>query len=261
MSRNGQARNFPQERVDRPLAGFAQDYVAGHDTGWHSHARAQLLYAVSGAMRVETEAALWIVPATRALWVPAGAQHRVCMPGAVQMRALFLREDAAAAGPAHAAALPVSALLRELVLATCAEPVAWDPAGRGPHLVALILAELRAAPRLPLSVPAPRDARLLRLADALRADPADARTLEEWAPLCAASPRNLARLFRRETGLSFAAWRQALRLAEAAAMLADGMPPARVAARVGYASAPAFGAAYRAAFGVTPRGRERFNRA
>ncbi|MCX7372745.1 MAG: helix-turn-helix domain-containing protein [Alphaproteobacteria bacterium] len=47
----------------------------------------------------------------------------------------------------------------------------------------------------------------------------------------------------------------ALRLAEAAALLAEGTPPARVAARVGYASAPTFGAAFRAVFGVTPRGR------
>ena len=139
VSVNGQPRNFPQERVDRPLAGFAQDHTAGHDTGWHTHARAQLLYAVTGAMRVETEAA----------------------------------------------ALPGSALLRELILASCAEPPKWDPAGRGPHLAALILAEIRAAPGLPLAVPAPRDARLQRLAEAVRANLADGRTLEQWAPRCA----------------------------------------------------------------------------
>jgi len=43
-----------------------------------------------------------------------------------------------------------------------------------------------------------------------------------------------------------------LRLAEAAALLAGGATPTRAAARVGYASAPAFGAAFRQAFGVTP---------
>jgi transcriptional regulator GlxA family with amidase domain len=52
--------------------------------------------------------------------------------------------------------------------------------------------------------------------------------------------------------MGFARWRQALRLAEAAALLANGMAPAQAAATVGYASAPAFGAAYRAAFGTTP---------
>jgi transcriptional regulator GlxA family with amidase domain len=37
-------------------------------------------------------------------------------------------------------------------------------------------------------------------------------------------------------------------------MLAQGVAPARAAAAVGYGSASAFGAAYRAAFGETPRG-------
>ena len=66
------------------------------------------------------------------------------------------------------------------------------------------------------------------------------------------SPRTLERLFVLETGMPFARWRQALRLAEAAARLASGEAPARVGAAVGYASGPAFGAAFRAAFGITP---------
>jgi AraC-like DNA-binding protein len=57
--------------------------------------------------------------------------------------------------------------------------------------------------------------------------------------------------------MGFARWRQALRLAEAAALLAAGSTPARAAAAVGYDSAPAFGAAFRAAFGVTPGGSTR----
>jgi AraC-like DNA-binding protein len=76
--------------------------------------------------------------------------------------------------------------------------------------------------------------------------------MEEWAAECGASARTLTRLFRRETGMSFGRWRQMLRLSEAAVLLAQGVPPARAAAAVGYASAPAFGAAFRAAFGTTP---------
>ena len=257
LSRIGQIplRPFAQDAVDRPLAGYAHDYTEGHDTGLHRHRRAQLLYATAGAMRVATEAVHYVVPAGRALWLPGMRPHAVQMQGPVAMRALFLRDDAASAGPRDTTVLAVSPLLHELILAACAEPVEWDEAGRGGHLAALIEDEIGRAAALPLGVLAPRDPRLRRLAEALRQDPASRRTLEQWAPLCAASPRNLARLFRADTGLSFSAWRQALRLAEASALLAGGMPPARVAAAVGYASAPAFGAAYRAAFGVTPRGR------
>lgn len=252
-------RPLPQDRVDRPLAAFAQDYPGGHDTGWHSHARAQLLYATRGVMRVSTEAAGFVVPPGRALWVPAGLPHVVSMRDGVAMRALFLRRDAAAAGrrggPAAAAAttvIAVSPLLRELILAACAEPLEWDQEGRGGHVAALILDEIARADRLPLGVPAVRDPRLLRLAEALRAEPGRPLTLESWAAECGASPRNLTRLFRQETGMSFGRWRQMLRLSEGAALLAQGVPTARAAALVGYASAPAFGAAFRAAFGQTP---------
>ena len=42
--------------------------------------------------------AAFVVPPGRALWVPAGLPHAVAMQGAVAMRALFLRADAAARG-------------------------------------------------------------------------------------------------------------------------------------------------------------------
>lgn len=262
MSASGHspARALPQDAVDRPLAGFAHDYGHGEATGRHRHDRAQLLYATQGVMRIGTDAGAFVVPPGRALWVPAGLPHEVIMQGQVAMRALFLRADAAAAaaGPAQPAVIAVSALLRELILAACAEPPDWDPKGRAAHVAALILDEIARAPPLPwLGLPALRDARLRRLAAALQADPASDLTLERWAEQCGASPRTLTRLFRRETGMSFGRWRQALRLAEAASLLAQGMPPARAAAAVGYASAPAFGAAFRAALGVTPGALER----
>jgi AraC-like DNA-binding protein len=70
--------------------------------------------------------------------------------------------------------------------------------------------------------------------------------------MAGASSRTLARLFRRETGMSFQAWRRQLRLTEALALLSQGTPPARAAAAVGYGTSPSFGAAFRAVFGMTP---------
>jgi AraC-like DNA-binding protein len=238
--------------VDRPLAAFARDYAEDEAVPRHAHDRAQLLYATQGVMRIATDGAAFVVPPGHALWMPAGEPHQVGIDGRVAMRALFLRADAAAAGPGRTTVLAVSPLLRELILAACAEPLEWDEAGRGGHLAALILDEIARARDLPFGVPQPRDARLVRVAAALRADPASPRRLEDWAAEAGASARTLERLFLAETGMGFARWRQRLRLAEAAARLARGETPARAAASVGYASAPAFGAAFRAAFGITP---------
>ncbi len=158
--------------MDRPLAAFARDYPEGDTVPRHTHDRAQLLYATEGIMRVTTDAERYTVPPARALWLPAGLPHAVAMPHGLAMRALFLRADAARDLPPRPAALSVAPLLRELILAACAEPLEWDEHGRGGHLAALILEEIRRAPRLAIAVPQPRDARLLRLAAALAADPA-----------------------------------------------------------------------------------------
>jgi AraC-like DNA-binding protein len=254
QTRHAPRRELPHDRVDRPVTAFMRDYADGEAVPRHSHERAQLLYATRGVMRISTDAFAFVVPPGHALWMPAAEPHRVRIEGAVAMRALFLRADAAAAGPTATQVMAVSPLLRELILAACAEPLEWDEAGRGGHLAALILDEIARARRLPFGVPEPRDARLMRVAAALRADPASPRRLEDWAAEAGASVRTLERLFVAETGMGFSRWRQRLRLSEAAARLARGETPARAAAAVGYASAPAFGAAFRAAFGITPGG-------
>jgi AraC-like DNA-binding protein len=211
-----------------------------------------LLFATAGVMRITTEAALFTVPPGTGLWVPADTLHGVRMDGAVQMRALFLRADAAASGPAVTTVIAVSPLLRELILTVCGEPVLWDTRGLVRLVAALVLHEIGRAGTRPLSLPACRDPRLARVAAALVANPADPRDLGALATLAGASVRTLARLFRAETGMSFQQWRRQLRMTEALARLAQGVPAARVAAGVGYASVPAFGAAFRETFGATP---------
>src|SRR5215475_14417943 len=178
---SGSERLRPFEEAPRPLVGYAYDYAAAHDTGWHQHPRAQLLHATSGVMRVATHAALFIVPPGTALWMPAGTPHVTRMPTGLAMRALFLREDAAQAGPDAVTVVAVSPLLRELILAACEQPVMWDETGPVRHVVALALHEIGHAGTRPIAVPACRDPRLMRVTDALLSDPGNARGLEAFA--------------------------------------------------------------------------------
>jgi hypothetical protein len=156
------ARLLPFERAPRPLVGYTTDYPVDHHTGWHRHPRAQLLHAASGVFRVTTESALFIVPPGTGLWVPAHALHATRTPKALAMRALFLREDAARAGPDTVTVVAISPLLRELILAACEQPVMWDEDGPVRHVVALALHEIGHAATRPISVPACRDPRLQR---------------------------------------------------------------------------------------------------
>lgn len=252
LSPTRQAEILPFETAPRPIVGFACDYPAGLSTGMHSHPRAQLLYATAGVMRVDTGGSNYLVPPTTGLFLPSDAEHAISMDGPVAMRALFMREDAATRVSKAAKVISVSGLLREVILAACAEPVEWEPGGRSHHLAELALDEINRATPLPLGLPLPSDARLRRVVAALLDHPHDTRNLEAWGDVANASSRTLARMFRSETGMSFRQWRQQARLTAALSSLATGTNPAKAARIAGFDSVPAFGAAFRAQFGMTP---------
>jgi AraC-like DNA-binding protein len=237
----------------RPVAAMAKSFADGDHTNVHRHARGQLLHAVSGLMRVETANAAWLVPPARALWMPPSLAHRVTMRSHVEMRTLYIDPHAAAALPPAPTLVEVSGLLRELILAALEEPAAYDEAGRGGLVAQLILIELTRIKDRPLDLPMPSDARALRVARALLDRPGLPLDLDQWAERCGASRRTLARLFRHETGLSFAEWRARLRAMEGLARLSAGASVSASANAVGYGSPSAFSAMVRRSLGEAPR--------
>jgi len=253
----------------RPVTGLASDYPAGHEIPPHSHPWAQLLFAATGAMWVTTEAGTFVVPTSRAVWVPARMPHRLRMTGAVAMRALFVAADRAVETglPDACRVVEVGPLLRALILrlhalqGVGAEGAAGvdDDDGidvlnmeRRELVSRLILLELRAVDAVPLYLPQPRDPRLRALCARLLADPGCLLGLEALATEAGASARTVARLFRQETGMRFTDWRQQLRLAAALTLLADGKSGKAVARALGFRSASAFTAAFRRSLGRPP---------
>jgi AraC-like DNA-binding protein len=229
-----------------------KDFTAGFTILPHHHERAQLIYATTGTMRVATDDGVWVVPPQRALWMPAGVRHGIEMLADVTMRTLYLRADAAAFMPSTCHVLPVSPLLRELIVRATELPLQYDESGPAGHVVALILAELRGLQFLPLQLPMPRDPRLRTVCQALLENPGDSRPLEDWAPVANVSARTLARRFQSETSLSFGEWRQQARVLEAMGRLGAGEPVTRVALDLGYESVSAFSAMFRRAAGASP---------
>ena len=251
LSPNRQVRLAPFEQSPRPVVGYAADYRDGLITGVHSHPKAQLLYAVSGVMRVEAEDAFFTVPPTTALFVQPGKAHSVRMQGCVAQRQLFITSIARQT-TRDVEVISMSPLLRELVVELCKEGADWDHPNRARQLASLTISELERADLLPFGLPLPRDPRVRRIASSLTASPNDRRTLVDWSREAGASERTLARLFLQETGMTFRQWRQHARLMEAYVALTLGARPSAAARSAGYDSAPAFGAAFRARFGCTP---------
>ena len=240
-------------RVPRPVAAMAKDFPSGHRIAPDRHHRGQLLYATAGVMTVRTPHGSWAVPPRRAVWIPAHTEHESRMFGDVAMRTLYLRDDAAKGLPARCTVIEISPLLRELIVAATALPPRYPLGTRAERLIALLLDELREAATLPLDLPFPREARVARICTALLDRPGDTRSLARWAQLVGATPRHLARLFLRETGMRFTAWRTQARMMSALTRLATGERVTRVALELGYATPSAFGATFKRTFGRSPR--------
>ncbi|MCH8856718.1 MAG: AraC family ligand binding domain-containing protein, partial [Proteobacteria bacterium] len=137
--------------AQRPLRAKQRLLEHRADIQPHRHAWAQLVFSIAGAVRVSTEASTYIVPPSRAVWIPPGLVHAVTAIEQADLRTVYLG-PALLDGPAWLAGrvLEVSPLLRELVLAlpTQVEPAPAETtadAARRSHVEQLVIAELKQA--------------------------------------------------------------------------------------------------------------------
>jgi AraC-like DNA-binding protein len=234
------------------VLGGSFDYPDGTHLPVHTHGWAQLVYASAGTMRVTTAAGTWVVPPQRAVWVPAGIEHEIKMTGLVAMRTVYIEPAAIPDPPQSCRVVIVSPLLRELVLRVAGLRPSQPSSDATERLAGVLLDEIRVAEDAPLHLPMPKDGRVRAVTDTLLDNPADARTLDDWSRDAGASARTLARLFVAETGLTFAGWRQQLRLIRALELLGQGRNVTEVAFNLGYESPSAFIAMFRRSLGRTP---------
>jgi AraC-like DNA-binding protein/quercetin dioxygenase-like cupin family protein len=216
----------------------------------HTHAWGQLAYASRGVLRVATAGTTWMVPPSRAIWIPPHTAHEIVVVEDAFLRTLYIDESTIPGGLDACRVVEVSGLLRELIVALDVRTLAQT---RERMLTPLILDELTRSEPLPLAVPMPTEKRLRALCEAVLAHPAQAESLDHWAAGVGASTRTIARLFRQELGVSFTQWQQQALLARAIPLLNQGRPMSHVAHELGYQSQSAFSAMFRRAFGKSPR--------
>lgn len=228
-------------------------YPAGHHIRPHWHSRAQFVYAIAGTMRVRGPRHAWIVPPSRALWMPARTVHEIQMYGVVAMHSLYADAAAGAGMPAECAVLEVTPLARELIVRAAALPARYDEDGDDGLLMRLLMAEIRRLPRSALDLPLPESADLLQLCERILADLSTRRPSGHDAGEMRTSARTLYRRFLGETGITFARWKQQARLLESIRRLAGGVPVTTVAIDLGYESPSAFSTMFRRALGMPPR--------
>ena len=218
----------------------------------HSHPWGQLAFCNSGVMGVISDAAAWLSPPTRAIWLPAGLPHAITSQGGIATRFLYLAPELAAPLPPAPRVIGVAPLLRELILHILTRRMLHPDRPEEARQALLLIDLILEAPSQDLALPLPADRRARALADRVQANPAETASLAELARHAGASLRTLQRIFPLETGLSLEAWRQKARLLSGVAALSGGAPVAVTATDCGYATPSAFIAAFRRQFGVTP---------
>jgi AraC-like DNA-binding protein len=234
----------------------------------HAHPWGQVALSSTGVIRVTAPQGSYIVPPSRAVWIPPGVEHAVTVIEDAELLTLYLHQPRSRCGPARSAAesagwrqcrvLEVSSLLLALAQQHDATPdargapLSRETLARERRLAALLFDELRRAAPVRLGIDLPQEKRLRRLCEAVIESPSRHATLAAWAADTGASARTLTRLFRSELGTSFVQWRQQVLLARAVPLAARKLPMASIAAELGYASPSAFAAMVRRSVGAPP---------
>jgi len=244
--------NGDLDAIPRTMAWRVSELTAGSWIESHQHERAQLLYACAGVMTVTTKSGIWVVPPHRAVWVPPTGGHAVHANTALSLRNLYIKSSLVSGLPDELCVVAVPQLLRELIVEVVTLPVFYDEQGAEGRLVNVVLDRIKSLDVVPLHLPLPTSPATARIATEITQNPADNRSIEEWASQIGASGRTLARRFIQETGLTFGQWRQQARLLEAMRLLADGVTVTTVAMELGYSNQSAFIAMFKKSVGKTP---------
>lgn len=215
----------------------------------HSHATHQLSVASRSAVALAVGERTWVLPRSRALWIPAGVPHAVEGIGVAEMVTLWFDPSRCPIQWQEPTTVAVDELLFALVYRLADPDLSAAERSRTEQVIFDVL---RPLPADELGLGLPTDERARGVAEALLLHPADDRTLAEFGQDVGASERTLTRCFRTETGMTFQEWRTRARLTAALRLLLANEPVGVVAAAVGYSTPSAFCAAFRRTMGRSP---------
>lgn len=240
---------YPAGALRFPVRAFGNGEDHDRETRWgeHSHPTHELIWNECGVGHAVTGQRVWAVTRTVGLWIPAGTPHSGSTPAGSRQLAVHFAADTPLLA-SRPVAVDLTDLLRLLLERLVTEDLDPEAHRTTEQMIFDVLRPsdnglVLRVPTLPLLAP---------VVAAVRANPADARTLREWARELGVSTRTVTRAFEAETGLSFSRWLAAARVQYAVTLLGGEMDTAEIAQAVGYSSASSFTTAFRRVTGTTP---------
>lgn len=268
----GSARALKGHTVDLPAGAppqftiIVESHYVAEPTRWepHSHPAHELVWVRRGTMTARIGNRIFTTSEGFGLWIPSGQTHSGRLtPGIELFDAFFSTGSADHTAAPETASPPLPALLPAFSSATTVAmtPVLQsllvhltrtdlDPAARS-RAEAVVFDVLEPTDS-ELAIAIPDDSRIAAITEAVIDDPGDERTIDDWAAQLQVSARTITRAFRSSTGLSFAQWRQAVRVHHAVELLGEGVSVLEVGETLGYTQTSTFIDAFRRVMGTTP---------
>ncbi|MBB1140767.1 helix-turn-helix transcriptional regulator [Myroides sp. WP-1] len=240
------------EAIHQEVIGLASDLVQ-HDSGYHSHEKhAQILYAPSGCMTLLTRNRQVILPPQKLLYIPAGLEHRVTFRNVVAYRSIYLAVDQPQLEGINLQVRGVSPLFAEIIERICW----WEWTGihtvQQQHILRVFWDEFQEAKEESYALEIPADYRLQSFMNAYMIEKKVPPFLNELAHYVGASEKTITRIFKRETKMTYQAWRQQWRLYRAIELLAESETISEVSAQLEFSSDSAFIEFFKNHTGTTP---------
>ncbi|MFC5428232.1 AraC family transcriptional regulator [Paraburkholderia denitrificans] len=218
----------------------------------HSHRWNQFVYATSGTLVVTVADTWYVITPEQAIWVPTGVQHTTGTLSGAEFRNLYVADTEGLSMPGVCTVFSVTSLLRALIIELESVNHRAEDAAYTNKLNELICEQLKRLPVQDFHLPWPQTRMLQKICEALYANPADSRGVDDWGSELGASPRTLARRFEREVGISLREWRHRVRLFLALEWLGANRSITDIALSLGYASTSAFTYMFRQEMGCAP---------
>lgn len=211
----------------------------------------ELMWVYRGEARIRIGTHHWELRRGQAIWVPAGLTHGVEFAADSLMMTIGTAHGRVRIGADELIVFNFPTSAEAFLLHTMVgEYSAFQPDSMHSGLAARLFHEQFGPTRFGTTglTGVPGD-----IAAALSRNPADRRSLTDWAAVLHTTPTELGKQFRTQTGDTFPQWRSRIRMDAARDLLRFGEPPGQVFRQLGYASAAAFSRAFTTAHGISPR--------
>jgi len=210
------------------------------ETRLHSHEWGQLQLVSGGILELNAQGKRFLAPSKHAIWVPAGIMHHSYNRKPISYCSINIVQQLAQCLPEQACLLTVTPIMEVIIDDLRHRQIQVAQSEPDKRLVEVLYDQISSSQQIERFLPTSGDKLLLPILTALENNPADARSLQEWADTVHTTERTLSRHCKSELGISFTEWRLRMRYLYSLELLKQGGSIKEIAFTLGYNQASPF---------------------